>query len=267
MAKKRLDVLLVDKGYFESREKAKAHVMAGLIMIDDRVIDKVGEKVEEDSHIEVKGKAIPYVSRGGLKLERALEVFPVSVSGKSAIDIGASTGGFTDCLLQNGAQKVWAIDVGYGQLAWKLRQDERVVVMERTNIRHVTVEDIGEPVALIVTDVSFISLHKVLPAAFDLLKEDGEIICLIKPQFEAGPGKVGKKGIVRDPSVHHEVIKNITEFVAESGYGIGGLNHSPVKGTKGNIEYLLYIVPLSKGMDINEETIEAWVKKAHKSLD
>lgn len=259
-------MLLVDKGYFESREKAKAHVMAGLIMVDDKVVDKVGEKVSEDSHIGVKGNAIPYVSRGGLKLERALEVFPVSVNGKTAIDIGASTGGFTDCLLQNGVPKVWAIDVGYGQLAWKLRQDERVVVMERTNIRHVTAQDIGERVPLIVTDVSFISLLKVLPAAFDLLKEDGEIVCLIKPQFEAGRGKVGKKGIVRDPAVHHEVIKNITQFVIESGYGIGGLNYSPVKGTKGNIEYLLYIVPLSKGMDVNEEMIEALVEKAHKEL-
>lgn len=264
--KERLDVLLVNRGFFQSRERAKRAIMAGIVFVDGNKVDKAGTRVEEDSDIFVKKDPIPYVGRGGLKLEKALKHFDVDVKGKKALDIGASTGGFTDCLLQNGTEKVYAIDVGYGQLDWKLRKDPRVIVMERTNIRYVKPEDIGELCDIAVIDVAFISLTLVLPVVQDLLVADGEIIALIKPQFEAGREKVGKKGIVRDSEVHREVVEKIAKFMTDMGLCIKGITYSPVTGSDGNIEYLIYGAGKGDGGKRWEEInslIDRVIKESH----
>lgn len=239
--KERLDVLLVSLGLAESRAKAQATIMAGEVYVNGQKADKSGMEVDITSNIEVRGSACPYVSRGGLKLEKALKNFGVDPTGYVCSDSGASTGGFTDCLLQQGASKVFAIDVGYGQLAWKIRNDPRVVVMERTNIRYVTLEDLGEPLDLSVIDVSFISLSLVLPVVKTLLKPTGQVLCLIKPQFEAGKDKVGKKGVVRDPAVHEEVLQNFISLAKSLDFTIRNLTFSPVKGPEGNIEFLAHL--------------------------
>lgn len=266
-AKERLDVLLVKKGIFLSREKARASIMAGEIFIDGKRYDKCGENVKEESNIEFRGTALKYVSRGGLKLEKAIDEFATDLKDKVCLDIGASTGGFTDCMLQNGAKKVFAIDVGYGQLAWKLRVDERVVCMERTNIRYVTPQNLSQLGNFASIDVSFISLKTVLPAVIDLLEEDGEIVALIKPQFEAGRDKVGKKGVVREKSTHIEVIKAVTNFIKEKGLKILNLSFSPIKGPEGNIEYLVHFTknPLHES-EYSDELINQVVEKAHEKL-
>ncbi len=239
--KERLDVLLVSLGLAESRAKAQATIMAGEVYVNGQKADKSGMEVDITANIEVRGSACPYVSRGGLKLEKALKNFGVDPTGYVCSDSGASTGGFTDCLLQQGASKVFAIDVGYGQLAWKIRNDPRVVVMERTNIRYVTLEDLGEPLDLSVIDVSFISLGLVLPVVKTLLKPTGQVLCLIKPQFEAGKDKVGKKGVVRDPAVHEEVLQNFISLAKSLDFTIRNLTFSPVKGPEGNIEFLAHL--------------------------
>ncbi len=241
-SKERLDNLITKLGLSESRERAQSQIMAGNVFVNGQKMDKPGTKINSDSKIEVKGKPLPYVSRGGLKLEKAIKEFDINLQDVLAMDVGASTGGFTDCMLQNGAKKVYAIDVGYGQLAWKLRTNERVICLERTNVRYLTDEVVKELVDFVSIDVSFISLTKVLPAIWKLLKQNGKIICLIKPQFEAGRDKIGKKGVVRDKSVHFEVINTIIKFCIESlNSQIIGLTYSPIKGPEGNIEYLLYI--------------------------
>ena len=240
MAKERLDVLLVKRNLAESREKAKAYIMAGNVFVDGVREDKAGSSFDEAVQIEVKGLAMKYVSRGGFKLEKAVEQFGVTLEGKNCMDVGSSTGGFTDCMLQNGAVKVFAIDVGTNQLAWKLRTDESVVSMEKTNIRYVTPEDIGQLVEFVSIDVAFISLTKVLAPVYELMAENAEIVCLIKPQFEAGREKVGKKGVVRDKKVHEEVIVAVTSFAVATGFELLRLDYSPIKGPEGNIEYLLY---------------------------
>ncbi len=239
--KERLDILLVKRNLASSREKAKAVIMAGDVYVDGEREDKAGTPVSETARIEVRGNALPYVSRGGLKLEKALAVFDVSVEGKVCTDVGSSTGGFTDCMLQNGARKVFAIDVGRGQLDWKLRQDPRVVCMEKTNIRYVKPEDIGEPIDFSSIDVSFISLTKVLGPIRDYLKKDGEIVALVKPQFEAGREKVGKKGVVREQKTHREVIHKVVGHACSIGFEIKEIDYSPIKGPEGNIEYLLHM--------------------------
>jgi 23S rRNA (cytidine1920-2'-O)/16S rRNA (cytidine1409-2'-O)-methyltransferase len=240
--KERLDTLLAEGGYASSREKARSIIMAGLVFVDEQKLDKPGTKVKTNANIEVRGNPNPYVSRGGLKLEKALKEFDIDLSGLTTLDIGASTGGFTDCMLQKGAVKVFAIDVGYGQLAWSLRSDSRVVCMERTNIRAVTPEMLGELADFATMDVSFISITKVLPVVKQLLKENGRLVCLIKPQFEAGRDKVGKKGVVRDKNVHKEVIENILNFCTDKmDFEILGLTYSPIKGPEGNIEFLVYL--------------------------
>lgn len=240
--KERLDVLLVKRQLAQSREKAKAIIMSGIVYVDGQKEDKAGAVFEEEKvNIEVRGNTLPFVSRGGLKLKKAFEVFPLEVTDKICLDIGASTGGFTDCMLQNGAAKVYAVDVGHGQLDWKLRKDERVICMEKTNFRYVSDEQIPEKIDFAATDVSFISLTKILPPAKALLKPEAFMVCLIKPQFEAGKEKVGKKGVVTDPKVHREVIEKIENFAASIGFQICGLDYSPIKGPEGNIEYLLYL--------------------------
>lgn len=238
--KERLDILLVDKGICESRERAKTNIMAGLIFVDGQRVDKAGEKVKVDADIVFKGEKLKYVSRGGLKLEKAMATFGIDLTDKVCMDIGASTGGFTDCMLQNNASKVFAVDVGYGQFAWKLRTDERVVCMEKTNIRYVTPEDIGVSLDFASIDVSFISLRTIMPAVKNLLGDKGEVVALIKPQFEAGRDKVGKKGVVREKSVHLEVINTIINFLIENDLNVLGLSYSPIKGPEGNREYLVY---------------------------
>ena len=239
--KERLDVLLVKRNLAESREKAKAVIMSGIVYVEGQKEDKAGTTFDESVNIEVRGHTLKYVSRGGLKLEKAMSHFGVMLEGKTCMDVGSSTGGFTDCMLQNGAVRVYAVDVGHGQLAWKLRNDERVVCMEKTNIRYVTPEDIGEPVDFSSIDVSFISLTKVLGPIRDYLTEDGEIVALIKPQFEAGREKVGKKGVVREKSTHHEVIEKVTSYAASIGFDILEIEFSPIKGPEGNIEYLVHL--------------------------
>ena len=262
--KDRLDILLVKRGLAESREKAKAVIMSGIVYVDGQKEDKAGQTFADTANIEVRGNTLKYVSRGGLKLEKAMECFDVSVKDKVCMDIGASSGGFTDCMLQNGAKKVYAVDVGHGQLAWKLRNDTRVVVMEKTNIRYVKPEDIGESIDFASIDVSFISLSKVLPAAYNLLGERGEIVALIKPQFEAGREKVGKNGVVREKSTHIEVIQNCFAYAKENGFFVRELEFSPVKGPEGNIEYLYHLV---KSGDIDSDIdIEAVVNTAHENL-
>ena len=239
--KERLDVLLVKRNLAESREKAKAIIMSGNVFVEGQREDKAGTTFPEEVQIEIKGHTLPYVSRGGLKLEKAMKVFDVTVEGKVCTDVGSSTGGFTDCMLQNGAVKIFAIDVGRGQLDWKLRQDERVVCMEKTNIRYVTPEDIGEPIDFSSIDVSFISLTKVLEPIRNYLTPEGEIVALIKPQFEAGREKVGKKGVVRERSTHHEVIEKVAQYAHSIGFEILNIDFSPIKGPEGNIEYLIHL--------------------------
>lgn len=263
--KKRLDMLLMEQGYASSREKAKALIMAGDVFINGQREDKAGTVFDPEKikTLEVRGDALPYVSRGGLKLEKALKVFPLVLSGKICMDIGASTGGFTDCMLQNGAKKVYAIDVGHGQLDWKLRSDSRVVCMERTNFRYLTREDLPEKADFASCDVSFISLTKILLPARNLLEDNGEMVCLIKPQFEAGRDKVGKKGVVRDKAVHREVICKVMDFADDIGFQIEGLSFSPIKGPEGNIEYLLY---LRKEPERSDELSELTEQDAEKRL-
>lgn len=263
--KKRLDVLLVEQGYADNRTKAQAIIMSGQVYVQGQKADKPGVSYEESVSIEVRGAACPYVSRGGLKLEKALRDFGVDPTGYVCSDSGASTGGFTDCLLQKGAQKVFAIDVGYGQLDWKIRSDCRVVVMERTNIRYVTPEQLGQPLDLSVVDVSFISLKIVLPVIKTLLKpESGQVLCLIKPQFEAGKEKVGKKGVVRDPAVHREVLDDFLALAHNTGFRVLGLTFSPVKGPEGNIEFLAHLT-LAPEQGICPDTA-ALVASAHETL-
>ncbi len=241
MKKMRLDQLVFDRGLTESRERARTTIMCGLVFVNGQRVDKPGTAVDPEAKIEVHGDALPFVSRGGYKLDKALRVFPVEPAGKVCLDCGASTGGFTDVLLQHGAAKVYAVDVGYGQLAWKLRNDGRVVNLERTNLRYVTREQIPEPIELAVMDVSFISIRLVIPAVRELLVPGADYICLIKPQFEAGREEVGKKGVVRDPAVHERVIRDILDFVPTAGLSVAGLDYSPVKGPEGNIEYLCHL--------------------------
>ena len=262
--KERLDILLVQRGLFESREKAKAAIMAGLIFSGSQRLDKAGTKVSVDTHLEVKGNTLPYVSRGGLKLEKAVELYPINLSNAVMVDIGASTGGFTDCALQHGAAKVFAIDVGYNQLAWKLRQDPRVINMEKQNIRTVTPVQLGELSDFISIDVAFISLDKVLPVATTLLKDTGSLVALIKPQFEAGKELVGKGGIIREKSTHKLVLDRILHIAIDCGLYLHGLTYSPIKGMEGNIEFLGYFTKQEEGsLDITEELITATVEEAH----
>lgn len=264
MKKIRLDQLVFDLGFTDSRERAKTTVMSGLVFVNGQRADKPGMPVSPDAKIEVRGDALPFVSRGGFKLDKALKVFPVDPSGKVCIDCGASTGGFTDVLLQHGAAKVYAVDVGYGQLAWKLRNDPRVVNMERTNLRYLSPEQIPEPVELAVMDVSFISIKLVLPAVKQLLIPGADLVCLIKPQFEAGRDEVGKKGVVRDSKVHCEVIHNILNFVSEIGLSVQGLDYSPIKGPEGNIEYICH---LKNGQFSSASPdVEALVEASHEAL-
>lgn len=300
--KKRLDVMLFERGLADSREKAKRLIMAGIVYVDNNKEDKAGSTFDEEAVIEVRGKTLKYVSRGGLKLEKAMDVYGIRLDGMVCMDVGASTGGFTDCMLQNGAVKVYSVDVGHGQLDWKLRNDPRVVCMEKTNIRYVEPEHIDDVLDFASIDVSFISLTKVLGPVRNLMKDGGEVVCLIKPQFEAGREKVGKKGVVRDKSVHREVIKMVADFALSIGFSVKGLDFSPVKGPEGNIEYLLYIkktsdaavepsegaaettgvtgtaevpakVPSAKTSDSSEnfvltdEIIRETVEESHKTLD
>ncbi|MDO4305527.1 MAG: TlyA family RNA methyltransferase [Eubacteriales bacterium] len=268
--KKRLDLLMMERALAPSREKAKAYIMSGDVYVDGQKEDKAGTMFPDTVKIEVRGNTLPYVSRGGLKLEKAMNHFGVSLIGKVCMDVGASTGGFTDCMLQNGAEKVYSIDVGYGQLDWKLRNDPRVVCMEKTNIRYVLPDDIREPAAFSSIDVSFISLTKVLLPVRNLLTEDGEIVCLIKPQFEAGREKVGKKGVVRDPAVHLEVIQKVLDYAESIALEPHHLSFSPIKGPEGNIEYLLHLVKRPEGTEIVScLTVQAdeIVAEAHRQLD
>lgn len=268
--KKRLDLLMVEQGLAPSREKAKAYIMSGNVYVDGEKEDKAGTMFQETVQIEVKGNTLRYVSRGGLKLEKAMNHFDVVLDGKVCMDVGASTGGFTDCMLQNGAVKVYSIDVGYGQLDWKLRNDERVVCMEKTNIRYVTPEDIEEQADFSSIDVSFISLTKVLLPVRNLLTEEGEIVCLIKPQFEAGREKVGKKGVVREPAVHREVIHMVMAYAASIALEPKHLSFSPIKGPEGNIEYLLHLKKRPEGTAVesfSEEQVASVVAEAHGQLD
>ena len=260
----RLDTYLVEQGFYETRSRAQAAIMAGQVLVDELKIDKPGTPVKPEAKIRLLGDQLKYVSRGGLKLEKALQVFPVSVAGKVMADIGASTGGFTDCALQNGATKVYAVDVGYGQLAWKLRSDPRVVNMERTNARALEESSLSEKVDAASIDVAFISLEKILLAVKKILKPDGFVIALIKPQFEAGKEHIGKKGVVKDPEVHKEVIHRIISFAQAEGWSIGGLDFSPVKGPEGNIEYLLYLTAAPNENEINVDNI---VTLSHAKLD
>ena len=265
--KQRLDILLTEKNFFDSRTRAQAMIMAGKILVDGQKIDKSGTLVDGDAEIRVLGEEMPFVSRGGLKLKKALDAFKIVLSGKIAADVGASTGGFTDCMLQHGAKKVYAIDVGYGQLAWKLRSDVRVVNMERTNIRNVTRENFFDELDFVSIDVAFISLEKVLPVVFDVLKPSGEVVALIKPQFEAGREHVGKKGVVRDKKIHAAVIERVLNFATEIGFEVRGLTFSPVKGPEGNIEYLVHFTKNFLRTDIDATKIISVVNKAHEELD
>lgn len=265
--KERLDVLMVKRGLAASREKAKAVIMAGDVLVDGQREDKAGTMFADTVDITLKGNPLPYVSRGGLKLEKAMTHFNLMLDGKVCMDVGASTGGFTDCMLQNGAVKVYAVDVGHGQLDWKLRNDERVVCMERTNIRYVVPEDIQERPSFVSIDVSFISLTKVLGPVRELMEKDGELVCLIKPQFGAGREKVGKKGVVRDPAVHEEVICKVMEFAAEIGFELLHLEYSPIKGPEGNIEYLLHVRKAAEPIEADRLPVKETVKEAHGTLD
>ena len=266
MSKIRLDIYLTENGLAPSREKAKAYIMTGIVYVNNQKSDKAGILVSEEDVVEIRGKKMPYVSRGGLKLEKAVSVFPINLSDKTCMDAGASTGGFTDCMLKNGAKKVYSVDVGYGQLAWELRTDERVVNLERTNVRYLTEEQVPEKIDFISADLSFISLKLVLPVLKSFLTDNGQMVCLIKPQFEAGREKVGKKGVVRDKSVHEEVILNIYEFANSIGLYAHGLDFSPVRGPEGNIEYLIFL-SLSDDNILSEDIIPDVVNKSHLELD
>ena len=268
MSKKmRLDVLLVERGLLDSRQKAQANIMAGLVFVNGQRVDKPGTAVAEDAPVEVRGHALPYVSRGGLKLEKAMRTFPITLAGRTCADIGASTGGFTDCMLQNGAVKVYAVDVGYGQLAWSLRTDERVVNMERTNIRNVTLDQLAEPIEFFSVDVSFISLHHIFPVAQAITTPDAMGVCLVKPQFEAGREKVGKNGVVRDPATHREVLHNAMGYAAANGFKVCGLDFSPVKGPEGNIEYLMFVQKSDEPGALDDSVAEQVVASSHSTLD
>ncbi len=265
MTKKRLDVALVERGLCESRQKAQAAIMAGLVTVDGQKVTKAGAAVEDDAAIQVKGPAIPYVSRGGLKLEKAMKLWNIDLSGKVCADIGASTGGFSDCMLQTGAAKVYAVDTGYGKLDWKIRTDPRVVALERTNARYLTREQIPEALDFASIDVSFISLRLILPAIRGVLKEDGEVVCLVKPQFEAGRDKVGKKGVVRDKKTHLEVLENFLTYAGDNGFTVKALTFSPIKGPEGNIEYLGYLAPPDTAAE--ETDLKELVDASHEALE
>lgn len=265
MAKKRLDILMVERGLAESRQKAQAIIMAGQVFSGDRRCDKAGLSLEEDAPLEVRGQTLRYVSRGGLKLEKAMSHFPISLEGKVAADIGASTGGFTDCMLQNGAAKVYAVDVGYGQLAWSLRSDPRVICLERTNARYLSREQIPEPLEFASIDVSFISLKLILPALRPLMTDNGQVVSLIKPQFEAGREKVGKKGVVRDPAVHLEVLQGFLTHAEEAGFTVKGIDFSPIRGPEGNIEYLGFLQAGSGEGTWGD--LEDLVRRSHQELE
>ena len=264
--KQRLDSAVFERGLAESREKAKAYIMAGVVFVNNEKADKAGMPIKDSDQIEVRSNPLKYVSRGGLKLEKAMQCFPILLQNCICADIGASTGGFTDCMLQDGAKKVYAIDVGYGQLAWKLRTDERVVNLERTNFRHVNNEIIPETLDFASVDVSFISLKHILPPLKALIKNGATAVCLIKPQFEAGKDKVGKKGVVRDPAIHIEVINNVTEYILQNGFSLIGLEYSPIKGPEGNIEYLAYIQSTDNPVIMDDIDVENIVTKSHNSL-
>ncbi len=267
MAKKiRLDVAVFENGYAPSREKAKAIIMAGQVYVNNQKVDKAGTEIKEDDVLEVRGNTLKYVSRGGLKLEKAMQEFPIDLNGKICMDVGASTGGFTDCMLMNGAVKVYSIDVGYGQLAWKLRCDERVVNLERTNFRYVTEEQVKDKIDFSSVDVSFISLKHILPNLNKLLNDDGKAVCLIKPQFEAGKEKVGKKGVVREKSVHLEVVNNVIDMAIKFGFSVKGLQFSPIKGPEGNIEYLIYLEKSDEPHIDECVNPEALVNQSHEEL-
>lgn len=265
MSKKRIDVLLVEQGLAESRQKAQAIIMAGQVFVGDKRCDKAGLTVDESVALEVRGQALKYVSRGGLKLEKAMKCFPITLEGKVAADIGASTGGFTDCMLQNGACRVYAVDVGYGQLAWSLRSDPRVICLERTNARYLTAEQIPEPLDFASIDVSFISLKLILPALRPLMKDSGQVAALIKPQFEAGREKVGKKGVVRDPAVHLEVLEQFLNHAKEGGFSVKGIDFSPIRGPEGNIEYLGYLCAQPGETECGD--LKELVKRSHAVLE
>ena len=260
--KQRLDIFLTEKNFFDSRTRAQAMIMAGKVLVDGQKVDKAGTMISSDAAIKILGEEIPFVSRGGLKLQKALDVFKIDLLGKIAADVGASTGGFTDCMLQRGAKKVYAIDVGYGQLAWKLRQDSRVINFERTNIRNVTRENFSDDLDFISIDVAFISLEKVLPVVYDLLKDSGQVVALIKPQFEAGREHVGKRGVVREKKIHASVVEKILNFAEQLGFKICGLDFSPVKGADGNIEYLPH---LTKNFSADIEILSV-INAAHEEL-
>ena len=265
--KERLDVLLVKKGFYPSRERAKASIMAGIVYVDGQKSDKAGNMIDENAEIFVKDNICPYVSRGGLKLEKSMKLWPIDLKDTVCMDIGASTGGFTDCMLQNGARKVYAVDVGYGQLAWKLRTDERVVNMERTNIRSVTPDQLGEPIEFFSVDVSFISLHHIFPVAQAITTPDAMGVCLVKPQFEAGREKVGKNGVVRDPATHCEVLHNAMGYAAANGFAVRGLDFSPVKGPEGNIEYLMFVQKSDEPAVLDDSVAKQVVEASHSTLD
>lgn len=265
--KTRLDVAVFEQGYAPSREKAKALIMAGIVYVNNQKVDKAGFELKEGDVLEVRGKTLQYVSRGGLKLEKAMQEFPITLEGKVCMDVGASTGGFTDCMLQNGAVKVYSVDVGYGQLAWKLRIDERVVNLERTNFRYVTREQIPDEIDFASVDVSFISLKHILPNLNTLLAPDGQAVCLIKPQFEAGKEKVGKKGVVRDLNVHLEVVENVINLAVENGFSVMGLQFSPIKGPEGNIEYLIYLNKSANPIVSENVNAKELVNMSHTELD
>ncbi len=265
--KKRLDVLVFERGFAESREKAKAIIMAGLVYVNNQKADKPGVSYDENLPLEVRGDSQKYVSRGGYKLEKAMQSFPITLDNKITMDIGASTGGFTDCMLQNGAKKVYSVDVGYGQLAWKLRNDSRVVNLERTNMRYVTDEQVPDKIDFFSVDVSFISLKLILPVARELLSDEGEAVCLIKPQFEAGRENVGKNGVVRDKNVHVDVVEMIIDFCLNNGFDVLGLDYSPIKGPQGNIEYLIHIKKSSNPVLKTDSTAKLVVENSHAQLD
>lgn len=265
--KKRLDAAVFEQGFCDSREKAKTLIMAGVVYVNNQKADKPGLQIKDDDSIEVRSNPLKYVSRGGLKLEKAMSSFDIKLDGLVCADIGASTGGFTDCMLQNGAVKVYAVDVGYGQLAWSLRTDERVVNMERTNIRYVTPEDLAEPIEFFSVDVSFISLHHIFPVAQRITTPDAMGVCLVKPQFEAGREKVGKNGVVRDPAVHREVLHNAMSYAAENGFVVRGLDYSPVKGPEGNIEYLMFVQKSDQPAVLDDEAAAQVVAASHTTLD
>ena len=265
--KERLDVALVARGLAETRAKAQASIMSGIVYVNGQKVDKAGTPVAADAALEVRGHTLRYVSRGGLKLEKAMAEFPITLTDCICADIGASTGGFTDCMLQNGAVKVYAVDVGYGQLAWSLRTDARVVNMERTNIRYVTPEDLAEPIEFFSVDVSFISLHHIFPVAQRITTPDAMGVCLVKPQFEAGREKVGKNGVVRDPAVHREVLHNAMSYAAENGFVVRGLDYSPVKGPEGNIEYLMFVQKSDQPAVLDDEAAAQVVAASHTTLD